>query len=243
MKINEVMPNLMIDGGIFKGLTILTQLDPMTAQQLGVMYNFHSGEKTPNSLVKTYVDDDGHVTTSGETLITTLLDNMFGDKWYKLWKLMCNTSYDPISNYDRKELTTVFHSGYDTEAHEAQINSLTQGQQQNSSTKGQQTNTNTQSTVPFDNLNEVEAGENTIVDGQRQDSETLGSRSDSQTLGAHSIDTIYNSDVVTDGEIIGNIGVTTTQQMMQGEIDIRQYNIIEQIFKDVDSFIALRIYS
>lgn len=37
----------------------------------------------------------------------------------------------------------------------------------------------------------------------------------------------------------GNIGVTTSQQMLQSEIDLRQYNFYEQLFNDVDEVMCL----
>ena len=37
----------------------------------------------------------------------------------------------------------------------------------------------------------------------------------------------------------GNIGVTTSQQMLQSEIDLRQYNFFEQLFNDVDEVMCL----
>ena len=40
----------------------------------------------------------------------------------------------------------------------------------------------------------------------------------------------------------GNIGVTTSQQMMESEIELRQYNFIEQMFEDIDSLLTLSIY-
>lgn len=40
----------------------------------------------------------------------------------------------------------------------------------------------------------------------------------------------------------GNIGVTTSQQMLQSEIELRQYNIIDQMLNDVYSLLTLSIY-
>lgn len=40
----------------------------------------------------------------------------------------------------------------------------------------------------------------------------------------------------------GNIGVTTSQQMAQSEIDLWQWNFVESIYKDVDSVLTLSIY-
>lgn len=40
----------------------------------------------------------------------------------------------------------------------------------------------------------------------------------------------------------GNIGVTTSQQMLESEIKLRQWNFIDQIMIDVDSILCLHIY-
>ena len=47
----------------------------------------------------------------------------------------------------------------------------------------------------------------------------------------------------TELERSGNIGVTTSQQMLQSEIDLRSnYNFINDIMKDVDSILCLLVY-
>lgn len=40
----------------------------------------------------------------------------------------------------------------------------------------------------------------------------------------------------------GNIGVTTSQQMLESELKLRAYRFFEQVYKDVDSIVALPIY-
>ena len=40
----------------------------------------------------------------------------------------------------------------------------------------------------------------------------------------------------------GNIGVTTSQQMINSEIELREYNLIEAIYSDIDSILTLKIY-
>ena len=40
----------------------------------------------------------------------------------------------------------------------------------------------------------------------------------------------------------GNIGVTTSQQMLQSEIDVRQYLFFDGVMSDVDKFLTLAIY-
>ena len=38
----------------------------------------------------------------------------------------------------------------------------------------------------------------------------------------------------------GNIGVTTSQQMIESEINLRRYNIINQMYDDIDSILCLQ---
>lgn len=40
----------------------------------------------------------------------------------------------------------------------------------------------------------------------------------------------------------GNIGVTTTQKMLQEEIEIKRYNILNEIFEDIASELTLSVY-
>lgn len=40
----------------------------------------------------------------------------------------------------------------------------------------------------------------------------------------------------------GNIGVTTSQQMLESELKLRQYNFIEEVLNDIDSILCLKIY-
>lgn len=40
----------------------------------------------------------------------------------------------------------------------------------------------------------------------------------------------------------GNIGVTTSQQMIEAEIKLRQYNVLEQMFEDINSMLVLSVY-
>ena len=41
----------------------------------------------------------------------------------------------------------------------------------------------------------------------------------------------------------GNIGVTTSQQMLESELQLRKYNFYEELYKDVNSVATLSIYN
>lgn len=40
----------------------------------------------------------------------------------------------------------------------------------------------------------------------------------------------------------GNIGVTTSQQMIESEIQLRKHNFFEIVFKDIDNYLTLQVY-
>ena len=40
----------------------------------------------------------------------------------------------------------------------------------------------------------------------------------------------------------GNIGVTTSQQMLESEIKVRQFDVIKSIYNDIDSILCMKIY-
>ena len=40
----------------------------------------------------------------------------------------------------------------------------------------------------------------------------------------------------------GNIGVTTSQQMLESELELRKYDLLSVVFEDCDSVLCLNIY-
>lgn len=43
-------------------------------------------------------------------------------------------------------------------------------------------------------------------------------------------------------ERTGNIGVTTSQQMLESEFEVRKYDFFKEMFKDIDSILCLKCY-
>lgn len=71
----------------------------------------------------------------------------------------------------------------------------------------------------------------------RKDELSFTDREDAMTYDSQLDHTGYD-----ELERSGNIGVTTSQQMLQSEIDLRQYNFIMQVFRDITDLIGLPIY-
>ena len=65
----------------------------------------------------------------------------------------------------------------------------------------------------------------TITEGYKIDNLTEGSRTDTHTLTR-----------------TGNIGVTTSQQMLESELSLRKYDFYKNIYEDIDSLLTLKVY-
>lgn len=88
-----------------------------------------------------------------------------------------------------------------------------------------------------------------IVDGTEKGDRTTGRNATNNLTGeeTHSEDRTEdvngNSSTTRTNKTTGNIGVTTSQQMMQSEVDFwNVYNFREQVMKDVDKLLTLSIY-
>lgn len=90
-------------------------------------------------------------------------------------------------------------------------------------------NTQLKSEVDISNANSIYAFNDTAA--------TPSSESNSKT----STNALLN-DNVRELTRKGNIGVTTSQQMIESELELREYNFIETIYSDIDSILTLKIY-
>lgn len=245
MKVKTTLPTLLTDGAFFKHLTILSDLN-MSAVQLGTKYYFRSGEKTVNDLVEHYTSN-GVVNEAGVTALGGMIDGYYKDDWERIYTAL-TAEYNPIENYDRNELTTNANTGLDTDVYGEQLN--TKGAQTN--TKGSQTNTrgaeditDTHSIAPYnssalstDDQNHRVTTQVSDTEGQRSDTE--GQRID--TAGTHTDTHTKGTTLTISGRVHGNVGVTTNQQMIGAELELRRNNMIKRILEDIDIFLTLKIY-
>ena len=205
MKIKNTMPNLMIDGGLFKEIPELVTLG-VTAAQMGIRYRFHSGDKTVGGLVTEYLDDNDQLTGQNETLIGTLIHDYFAEKWGREI-LALGAAYNPIENYDRNEDETIEHKGADINVSD-----------------GYQDHAN----------HNVSSYDQTSLMPESEDISTIASRKVTLNKGTSETKT---------SRIHGNVGVTTNQQMITAEMEMRdKYKMLDIIIKDVDEFCTLKIY-
>lgn len=149
------------------------------------------------------------------------LQNMIGvwsDKWQRTftkWMQALSINYDPLYNYDRHEIYKDIRS-------ENEENNRTENGSafDNSSSSGSGTTTNevsaydSSSYSPHDQSTSSSTGINSST--ARTESKGNNKRQLAET-------------VTHDAHLYGNIGVTTSQQMLKDELDVNEWNVYEHI--------------
>lgn len=166
------------------------------------------------------------------------------DKWIKA----LNIQYDPLYNYDRTEEYTDTHSG----------NYNKNGSGNSSGTTGTTNNLtethNLHSTNDVTNTHSEKAfNDSSLVNNQTdvvdQDGSDTGTITNTGTVTGTYSNNDTNTEAGTDGytnihkaRLFGNIGVTTSQQMLQSELDIARWNLYEHIADLFASEFCIMVY-
>lgn len=157
-----------------------------------------------------------------------------------------NTSYGGVSQTDilgaKKETVTNDVNGFNsglvnsnqnitdtdsiTNSHseEGRVDNFSKEAVSNTFSEDERTNTHTE-----------EARTNTFTENSKTDTFTTGAREDTTTTTYGGV-----SDVTL--ERSGNIGVTTSQQMLLSELELRSYDFFENMFSDIDKYLCLKIF-
>ena len=148
--------------------------------------------------------------------------------WTRLYETT-KLKYDPIANYDRYEEwednntgsmagSSQGSSGHNSSSNNVDTTTTQQGRTGFNASAGmqpaaQQTSTNNSTATGSDNINDS--------------NET---QTDSSSTGKHK------------GHMWGNIGVTTSQQMIESERSVASYNVVQQISHDFQDRFCIMIY-
>lgn len=168
--------------------------------------------------------------------------------WDRVYSVM-NMEYNPIENYDRQETETTTgtraHSGKDTTTRSGTVSetgSTTASTQGTASESG----TTTNKIAGFDSTTLVDhdssTGSNTRQASDSSTGSSTRSGSDSSTQELTHGEQIADSGSRT-SRIHGNIGVTTSQMMVQAEVDLApNVNIYQYITADFRKRFCVEVY-
>ena len=145
------------------------------------------------------------------------------DKWVKALDIQ----YDPLFNYDRTEEYTDTHKG-DFSSSGASGNTRTDDLTMTNNLADTNDVTTTHSEKAYNDSNYVGTTQD-VIDQDESHTGTVtntGSVTDSGSTTASGQDNYEN---IHKARLYGNIGVTTSQQMLQSELEIARWNMYEHI--------------
>ena len=148
-------------------------------------------------------------------------------KWQRTfdrWITALNLEYNPLENYDRQEDWTDNRDVSGTNSEETSGSDSGTTSSTTSGTTGSTTTNKVSAYDAGDTLTTRDQTEMSGTDSSTSSGNTSLTRSGSLS-GSHSLD----DDLTHSGRIHGNIGVTTSQQMLQSELDLGFWNIYEKI--------------
>ena len=146
---------------------------------------------------------------------------------FEKWINALNLEYNPLENYDRQEDWT--DTGDENTKVKFTDDTTTETDSSTTSEGSSNQNGNTEDLVSAFDSSSYQESEKHVIDTDEDHTDevtsntTLTNDSEQNTEGEK--DTIDKHT----GRIHGNIGVTTSQQMLQAELDIARFNIIQEI--------------
>lgn len=188
--------------------------------------------------------------------IANLIFNTFSENWKKLWENYV-VEYNPIENYSMVEeltgkKTTTFES--DLQKEENGTNNITSDITSNnystSNATGSTTTNSDTSIYTFNTQNgtKSDTGVTTSTPNLTNTSEDdSASNTITNTTNNSNSNTITSNNGVEENtqklKRSGNIGVTTSAQMIKENLDLWKWNFYNSIFKDIDSIITIGVYA
>ena len=176
--------------------------------------------------------------------------------WSKLnlsvWERIFNASqleYNPIENYNRTELETISDDRTDTHSGN-DVNTLSGTDTETTSGSNTQTNagtdTQTNSITSYDSNTQYVHDTSALQHGHTVTDNGSGSASTNygktETL-THGEKVVHEGDITRNNHTSGNIGVTTSQMMLEQEIEVSaKLNVIKMIVESFKERFCLLVY-
>lgn len=175
----------------------------------------------------------------------------WGRKHYRTfekWVEGLSKEFDPLYNFDRHEVYIDTHKSSDNETSQNSSSSNTNTSSENSSSSSTNTNSNTTDSrdVSAYDSNSMQPREKELSNGNvNETGSASGNSTGSETTTGSNNGTVSRNgevEVVHDGHLYGNIGVTTSTQMLEDFLRVEKWNLYENIAElFVDEF-CIRIY-
>lgn len=236
LTLNDVIPDGWTGNGIFTRMKTPIWSATIASSELDMILFTDAGDKIISPLVRRRVTYENPALSETDIeLLAKIIQDIYAEPWKRRYAVL-SESYKPIDNYNMKETESVNGSKSttisDKDVHSIKINETVKDN----------------GTVKAETDNKIFGFNSTT--GKDSDSATGTNTTDmTNTHEGTNSDTIdktgNHSDRYDDMRTLsrsGNIGVTTSQQMLQSEIDLWQWNFYKDVIVDVMNMLTLSTY-
>lgn len=245
--LREAFPNWATGKGIFDLMVDPPWGTSPPANVLNISYfGNHSGAKFCSPLVQYLLSDSTLSDQSRQTLVS-VIEAKYKVNWTKLWATMI-AEYSPITNYDMTEDVTRDLNTTDDETNTKTLGSTVERTNTRNlvdSTEHGKTTSEIDSVQGFNSTEFKPADKSEIDEGGTTSEKHTGTdnvsttQNDSEQGGKNAKGT--EKETITTHRV-GNIGVTTNQQLIREERELWVWNYFESVFRDIDKELTLFVY-
>ena len=184
-----------------------------------------SGGKFVAPVIMNLLGDATELTGEDRALLARIIWTKFGEPWKHLWETNV-VAYNPIHNYNMTDRRELARGESETKVGQGSSVDTTEHGRGNESKDYVAGINNTNNNGKFANRTVSQESGETSVSG-------TDNRKDDSVRASNEVETTIRS---------GNIGVTTTQQMISADRELWMWNFFDQVYKDIDSVLSLPIY-
>lgn len=260
LTLNDVSPNWAMRGGIFTKLDAYTAI-PWANKNIGEYldmeyYGNISGGKLVAPLIDNMLNGAPALTESMTNKLAHVIMAMYLTNWQKQYDTL-SLQYNPINNYDMTETMTDTNSTeYGHVLNHQNSGTVTEQGTTTSSPDVHQVDTigvirtDIDAVSGFNSTAYVQAAQSVSTPSGTNKSDTTGSTTDTSTNSVTNTTSFSDTNSGTDTHTVehelkrsGNIGVTTSQQMIQAERDLWLWNFMKDtVFPDVDKVLVCPMF-
>ena len=237
----DFFPSWKTSGGIFSAMAGIDGYTPpwsesdIDASLLDILYfGNHSGLKNTSVMVDsllTWTDEIPSLSADDIEILAKVVIGKYGIKWNKLYATM-TAEYNPIHNYEMSE------SSSDDEKNTGTTGNV-ESTQYGHLVTGHGTGAQGQDDKVF-GFNSA-AGVNSAAKTATNSADTTEQNSGTDTNSSTRTDNLDKAITHTLSRA-GNIGVTTTQQMLESERNLWFWDYFNVVFADVDTILTTPLY-
>lgn len=241
--------------GLFSFLAAQTTMPWASAENVDnsvldiAYFGNHSGGKFCAPLVKLLINDDGVVPDAARITLAKILISKYLNNWNRLWETNVAV-YSPIHNYDmyeERDLATTDDNVETTDGEMSQTGTegLTHGMVESTQHGRTEDNVNYKYGLNTTVYQQNRSDENVSTEGGTTVTTDSGTDTTTRNLVDSTDQTVTEDNEGTEHEEThryGNIGVTTTQKLIQEERNLWLWNFFDEVFNDLDKELALAFH-